>query len=458
MGCERDFNFRGDESGLSFSADTLSFDTVFTAMGSATLHLKIYNPTSQDMTIDAIELAGGVTSNYRLNINGEPTVLKTDIRLRGRDSLFVFVDVTINPSGENVPFVVTDSVMVYTRERLQTVQLLAFGQDVVRLNKAWLKTQSLTKDKPYLIQDFLVVDSAETVTIEAGARLHFAKDASLLVLGTLLVEGTLEEPVRFSGDRLESWYKDKPGQWGYIHLLPGSGTSSFQYAHIKNARTGVVVDSVGLGTQHPVKISNCRIEHVSGYGLLAQSAGLEVNNTLISDCGKSLVALTVGGNYSFLHCTLANYYAWSFRTDPALLLRNYYTNESGQQVVKDFLRVLFRNCIVYGRNENEITIDLKKNQKGKSELPDQNILLSHCLVKVPKNLDTSGSMYQNLVRDKDPLFVNTQEYNFQLDTLSGAQNTGNLIFALELPFDILGKSRFEDRSPDLGAFERIEKK
>ena len=77
---------------------------------------------------------------------------------------------------------------------------------------------SWTNDKPYLIIDYLYVDSLASLTIEPGVTVYMHYNALLYVDGTLEVMGSLEEPVTFQGDRLEEFYKDKPGQWRFIYL------------------------------------------------------------------------------------------------------------------------------------------------------------------------------------------------------------------------------------------------
>ena len=49
-------------------------------------------------------------------------------------------------------------------------------------------------------------------------------------------------------------------------------------------------------------------------------------------------------------------------------------------------------------------------------------------------------------------------YNYALDTLSAAKDIGDLDIAKLFPMDILNKDRLSDAGPDLGAYERIEKK
>ena len=53
--CDQDENFVIDGSiQLQFSVDTLTFDTVFTAVGSATRALKIYNPSNRPLKIGKV--------------------------------------------------------------------------------------------------------------------------------------------------------------------------------------------------------------------------------------------------------------------------------------------------------------------------------------------------------------------------------------------------------------------
>jgi len=455
--CEREFVYRGGEEGLKLSTDTVMFDTIFTAIGSTTHNFLIYNPYDEDLLIEGIELSGGDESPFRLNINGFAENGLYDVQIRANDSLFVFVDVTIDPVHSNSPIIVSDSIIVTTKERRQSVKLIAYGQDVVLLNKEWLKTQTFTKDKPYLISDYVVVDTAQTLTIESGARLYFQKDASLLVLGSLIVKGTKEEPVLFASHRLEEWYVDKPGQWGYIHLLPGSKGTSINYAIIRNGMMGILADSVGL-SETPLTISNTKIEHISSFGLLAQSARMRVTNSLFGDCGTHSMAITVGGEYEFIHCTFANYFDWAFRSTPAVFINNYYMDEQNDVKIVPLKKASFENCIIYGQNLGELGFDLKYPDGDFPDL-EPHYLFSSCILKVPDDMDLSDQdHFVDIIKNEDPFFVNTDKYDFQLDTLSVAIDAGNREFATLVPEDILGVNRLDDAGPDLGLYERQEEK
>lgn len=464
-GCERDYMFRGGMEGIAFSTDTVMFDTIFTSIGSVTRHFRVYNSYGSDMTIDGIRLAGGDGSPFKINVNGVSSPDVVDVPLRSGDSLFVFVEVTIDPEANADPsFVVTDSIMFYTKERIQSVKLVAYGQDVVLLRKSTIGTRRFTAEKPYLIYDWLVVDTASVLTIDPGAQLHFYKGASLVVSheASLQVKGTKEKPVVFSGSRLEEWYADQAGQWGGIFLRPGSRNHEIDYAHIRNATIGLSVDTVGMDGTPPLKLSNTRIEHISKQGLVAQSSSIVAWNSLFADCGSASVALTLGGNYEFYHCTIANFFRWPYRGVPALLLSNYCVNEEdGEEDIVDLELALFSNCIIYGVNDNEVGLDFKHRVKSgnDSEETQVNYLFDHSLIKTtldPAVLSNSKH-FKEVILNESPLFVRPGDYNYQLDTLSMALDHGNLESARLYPKDYHGNLRIDAAIlPDLGFVERVE--
>ena len=109
--CKKDTNLSIVENSLSFSVDTLLFDTVFTNVGSATRYLKVYNNSDVDLNLNSVRLGKGTTSSFRVNIDGEPHHNIQNTLIRSGDSLYIFADVTIDPNSINNPFVETDSIL-----------------------------------------------------------------------------------------------------------------------------------------------------------------------------------------------------------------------------------------------------------------------------------------------------------------------------------------------------------
>ena len=218
LACEKSEFITQKDAMLEFSTDTVLFDTVFTTIGSATLYFNVYNRHTQAIRISQIHLAGDNHSPYHLNIDGQPINSISDVELMAGDSLYIFVQVKIDPLNNNNPLVVQDSVIFVTNGNTQYVQLVAFGQDVNLINGAIVPSAQndtiWNNNKPYLIYNSMLVDTLKKLTIEAGCRLYFHYNSSLLVKGTLIVNGTLDQPVVFQSDRLEDFYSNIPGEWG----------------------------------------------------------------------------------------------------------------------------------------------------------------------------------------------------------------------------------------------------
>ncbi len=463
--CRESEEFTDDPSALlAFSTDTVQFDTVFTTIGSTTLQFRFYNPNNKAVKT-TIALAGGSSSYYRLNIDGQPATEIKDYEILANDSAYVFVEVTIDPRNSNNPMVIDDSVMFYTNGNNQNVKLVAYGQDVHLYNDEYVEIPTWVADKPYLIYNNVAIKEDATLTIEAGARIHFHNESAMWVVGTLNVMGTAEKPVTFQGDRLEEWYENAPGQWygilhvddkmyrtGGIHFFAKSKNNIIDHAIIKNGIRGVQVDSLGEGTQPKLILSNSIIKTMGEIGLVAQSSNMLVFNTVIANCGYYAVMLNLGGHYEFYHSTIGNYYKFSSRKTESLAFNNYYEPDDGIKAF-DFSSV-FGNCIIYGDQKNEFITEFNTSTGAQV-----GFLFDHCLMKLEDDFDTSNEdIYKNIIRHEGslPNFVNTHEGNFRLDTLSAAKDQGSTYYSSFYPKDQDGVDRILDGKPDLGAYERVE--
>src|SRR5690625_3811340 len=94
--CRTDFETEISSGNLEFSKDTVYLDTVFTNIGSSTYNLKVYNRSKKDIHIPSIRLGKGELSNYRLNVDGIPGKDFTDVTLLANDSLFIFIETTLD--------------------------------------------------------------------------------------------------------------------------------------------------------------------------------------------------------------------------------------------------------------------------------------------------------------------------------------------------------------------------
>jgi len=460
--CENEGYLNSPDARLQFSNDTVTFDTIFTTIGSTTQRFTVHNTYDDNILISRIRLSGGDFSNFRLNINGEVSNEITEVEVPANDSIFIFVEVTIDPNGQNLPMVVQDSIEFTLNSIVQNVQLIAYGQDFKLVKAETIKTTTWTAEKPYLVYDYAYVDSTSVLTIEPGTRIYFHKGAGLYVKGKIKANGTFAEQINFLPDRLEESYKNVPDQWNGIVLFSGSKDNVLNFCNIKNANIGLqvgTIENIGFAS---AKISNTKIENMAYAGLFAIKSKITAFNNLIANCGFYAVALVVGGDYQFYHTTIANYwgsYSSKPRSTPSLVISNVLIIEDskGETTIYngDLENATFGNSIVYGNIQQEI--ELGNNGKNKF-----NYFFENCILQVADTFNTSNkNHYVNIQRGSkaDPEFIDPyKEYNYQLDTLSPAKDAGKIEIGGNYQYDLLNKNRTVDKAPDLGAYERIEKK
>jgi len=177
--CKKD-NFITDSSAkLEFSTDTVMFDTVFTTIGSTTQQFKIYNRHNEFVKVSSIYLANGNTTKFRLNINGIRATKIENVEIPPKDSLFIFVEVTLDPNNTNNPLAIIDSMVCVTNGNVQDVKLVAFGQDVHLIKGQIIQSQTWNNDKPYLVYNSMLVDSLHTLTINAGTKIYFHRGSTM---------------------------------------------------------------------------------------------------------------------------------------------------------------------------------------------------------------------------------------------------------------------------------------
>ncbi|HBS86522.1 MAG: hypothetical protein A2W91_20095 [Bacteroidetes bacterium GWF2_38_335] len=449
--CRKDEIITDSSAKLSFSTDTVMFDTVFTTIGSTTRQLKVYNPYDQPIKISNLFLAGGSESFYRLNINGKISTSLTNVEIAPDDSLFIFVEVNIDPTNMNNPMVVQDSIVFVTNGNRQDIDLVAYGQDVLLINGQFVGDTVWTNDKPVLVYNSMAVDSNCTLTIMQGAKVHFHKNSYLYVYPTasLVVNGTLEEPVIFRGDRLDHSFDDVPGQWGGIHLTQNSKNNVINYAEIINAVIGIRADSLDVSSPNPtLTITNSKIMNMSYAGILGAGSTILATNCVVYNCGFYAVALLYGGAYEFYHCTIFNYWSQGSRTTPSVILNNYFYS-GGTYYVRHLVKATFGNCIIFGNQDDEIALD---PYPGAGDFIYK---FDYSLLKYTGNV-SDPVFFNNVYLNEYPEFADFTEYDFELDTLSFPKDKGSIDIGSLVPLDFKGASRTSDTGPDLGAFERLE--
>ncbi len=418
---------------LAFSGDTVLFDTVFVSRGSVTKRLKVFNQNKNAVRISGISLAGAAASPYQLTINGVQGPLVQDITLRGNDSLYILVQVTINPTDVTLPFLVADSILFKTNGQQQQVKLVAYGQNAYFHGKEALGTTTWPNDKPHVLLDTVLVKQGATLTILKGTQVYAGSKAALLVNGRLLVQGTPKERVRFSGYRREPEYTTAPGQWGGIRLQKTSAGNVLRYTDIRNAIDGLWISNPGMaGTL----VEGCMVQYAFQHGIVCFSSDVKVVNTLIHNCGMYGFGGLEGGTYEVLYSTIVNYSPFiPYRQAPAFVVQG-----SEKAAIPASLRLI--NSIVYSEGtgfRDELHLAMAQR-----ELDLQNNILRTEKYKEQLSQTTN-------ILNLEPAFKSPLKADFSLDTLAAASGAAKVLPSINT--DITGKTRHPTK-PDIGAYER----
>ncbi|HWC55073.1 MAG TPA: choice-of-anchor Q domain-containing protein [Chitinophagaceae bacterium] len=447
--CKKESFITSSDAVVTITADTLKYDTVFVTSGSITQSFKIINENNQKLRLSSVKLMGGTGSAFKINVDGTIGPEADNLEINANDSIYVFVQVNVNQSSANLPFVIRDSIQVSYNGNNKFVQLEAWGQNAHFLvNKEVSSDEVWNNDLPYVILGYLHVQSNKVLTINKGCRIYVNAAAPIVIDGTLQVNGSKDtiDRVSFQGERLDDPYKYFPASWPGIFFNTGSSNNVLNYAVIKNSYQAIAAQDPSINANPKVILNECVIDNSYDAGIITINSSVQATNCLISNCGKNIYLLK-GGNYQFIHCTVASF-SNNFIThrDPVLTVTNYITSNNITNSAD--LTALFRNCIFWG-DGGGLTDEVAVAKNGNTVF---NVNFDYNLWKVqnvPSNITSN-----QIITNADPLFdsINTYKnyYDFRLRSNSPALNKGT---ATSVTIDLDGNSR-PVGFPDLGCFEK----
>ena len=493
--CRKDFEYVPSSGNLQFSKDTVYLDTIFSNIGSSTYALKVYNKTGIDLEIPSIHLREGQNSPFRLNVDGSAGKSFTNIPIFAGDSLFIFIETTVDAAQVNsASMLFTDAIQFDNGANLQEVQLVTLVKDAIFLypkttpngTKETLllgtdiagndiivngfvlpqDQMQFTNEKAYVIYGYAAVPENTTLDIQAGARVFFHKNsgiwvqpkASIHINGALSTDSLLlEKEVIFEGDRLEPNYANVAGQWGTLWLASGSTDNLIDHLTLKNATVGVFVEGDGILDTPTLRIKNTRIYNSSNSNLWGRSAFIEAENLVLGNAGSSSLYCNLGGNYSFVHTTIANYWTDTFRSGPALRIDNSMVLSTGENLSGDLTKAHFVNSIIAGNNNVELSLISNGSNTFLYSFTDCSMRFEDNTGQFQGNAHyefQNTEYYNRLYLNESPGFINPSRNNFRLVQGSSAMGKAQLEAAQLVPLDILGRDRTP--IPDLGAFQSTE--
>lgn len=442
---------------LTFSEDSISLDTVFSTVPTATRTFWVYNHSEDGIRCTTVRLQRGNQTGFRVNVDGtylgQSVGYQTqNVEIRAGDSIRVFVELTSPNNYGLTPKLIEDN-LIFSLENgnEQKVNLNAYSWDATILNNVTIdKDSTLEEIRPIIVYGGITVGENATLTIPEGTTIYFHHDAGIDVHGRLVTQGMPERAVVLRGDRIDRMFADLPydnisGQWKGIRFHQTSFDNTMAYTDLHGANDGIVCDS--SATDRPkLTMDACTVHHCQGYGIAARYVQLTLTNCQISNTLND--CLSVEGGVTLLNnCTIAQFYPFNGVRGAAL------------SVTADalFKSLQCRNTLITGYDDNVLRMAVTDTAARHQYQFDD------CMIRTPKTT-TKDSVHYNRVVYEDVtdtvrygyrqfVKVDTDKlrYDFHLKDKSAAIGKANPTTAM--PADRNGLKR--DDQPDIGAYEAI---
>ncbi len=454
--CSDDDSFTTSRSNLLvFSTDTVKLDTVFSNVPTPTKSFWVYNRSGDGIRCANIRLEHGNQTGFRVNVDG--TYLgpsngyqSNQVEIRNKDSIRVFVELTSTYTYSDDPKYLEDNLLFTLDSGVeQRVNLNAFSWDATLVNHLHVsKDTVLATTKPMVVYGGIVVDSAATLTIDAGTTLYFHNNAGIDVYGKLICNGKPDANVVLRGDRIDRMFDYLPydnvsGQWLGIRIFESSYGNVLQYTDVHSTFNGIVVDSCDIN-RSSLLLSSSTVHNCQGYGLYLENCMAEIDNSQITNTLYDCLMIH-GGQVKVNNCTLAQFYPFDSNRGMALMLSSKYF---------PVVNFLCQNSLITGYADDVLICERKDSVAFK-------FLFDHCIIRTPI-IKTDDSLYfKNVIYEdlKDSVSyghkhfvkvdIDKQQYDFHLDSVSAA--IGKADASTSLPLDREGMMR--DDQPDIGCYE-----
>jgi hypothetical protein len=456
-GCQDDDSFSTNVSNiLSFSADTVKLDTVFSAVPTTTRTFWVHNESGDGIRCTNIRLERGNQSGFRVNVDGvylgsESGYQASEVEIRKGDSIRVFVELTSPVNGRNKPWLVEDNLLFLLESGVtQKVNLNAYSWDAIKYRNLHITNDTtLTGDRPIIVYGKLTVEEHATLTLAAGTTLYFHDGGGIDVYGRLSSQGEAGKEVILRGDRLDWMFDYLPydlmsGLWDGIHFYETSYDNVMEFTDLHSSFNGIVCDSADVEKQK-LTLKNMTVHNCQGKGLSTVNCKVTAENCQFTNTLYECVDI-LGGDVTMNHCTLAQFYPFDSNRRPAL---NYYSSATMPLLRMDCINSIvtgYPEDVVMGATENE---NIPFNYRFISSIlrtpavEDAEHIIDVIFENVEDTASVQGDKHFKLVD------INTQHYDFHLDSLSPAVNKGNKDYPVSDDRD--GKAR--DDQPDMGCFE-----
>lgn len=457
--CSDDEDFSTSTSDLlTFSVDTIRFDTVFSTIISPTQSFWVHNNSGRSIRCSNVRLENGNQSGFRVNVDGASLGVADgyqvgDIEVRNGDSIRVFAKITSPKANRTEPKHITDNIVFLLESGVQQkVNLDAFSWDAIFLkNRHITSDTTIVSDLPVVVYGTMTVGKNATLTISPGTTLYFHTDGGIDVEGRLICKGTADNGIVLRGDRLDNMFDYLPydyvsGQWQGLHIKGSSYGNIMSFTDLHSSFNGVKVDSSDVSKQK-LTLTNATIHNCQDTALYVNNSKVTIANCQLTNSGGGCLYVD-GGNVSVNNSTLAQFYPFDSNRGSALRF-------SGVKNSLDSL--ICSNTLITGYASDEMMGDRPDSTSNNVFKYD----FKNCIIRTPK-VETADSVHFVGVEFENPEDTTTAgekhfvkmdtdnlRYDFHLKATSTAIDKADPTTATRDDRDGIAR----DEKPDIGAYE-----
>lgn len=417
---------------LSFTVEKASFDTVLANTASATQVLAIRNHSRGTVRLEDLSLYQGASSPFSVAFDGLPLAEQQPVLLEKGDSAMLIIRLRAVEGIADSVHPLRDTLYLPTND-------LPLKLPIVAHQVGWQPMEAIAPGQQlYLpeksiryITSPLVIPSGAKLTLAPGCMLIFARNCGMQVEGTLEAKGTPEAPITIMGDRMEAYYRARPGQWLGITLAKGSHDHILSHVDLRGAVTAFQLDTLQK-TQH---FLNCRIQHSSLTAIAAYSSTVDLQGCILAQNYRHALYLD-NASATLTHCTLVGQTKLpDSRLDALVKLAAPTLNAT---------KLTLYNSILWGDRSDEII--LPKDWSVATCFQAHNSLL-----KLPEAW-TGREDYCHDCSFKAPKLEHHDTERYMPAEDSPARHLGAAAYTLECPTDFWGVNRTDlTPQPDAGA-------
>ena len=371
VACEDEDKFStGAGMRLDFEVDTLQIDTVFSNTPSSTYSFWVYNRQDNGLRLQTVRLKKGNQTGFRVNVDGiyldnSNGSQVSNVDVRRKDSLLVFVELTAQTTHQLEPKLVEDDLLfIQENGTEQAVNLRAWAWDAKKLYDPEIAEDSVIESAvPLVIYGNLTVKEGATLTLR-NTTLYFHDASGVEVYGSLKTEGCL-----LRGDRLDYMFNYLPydrisGQWAGVHFYESSTDNELVDTEIRNATDALVMDQAKFDEEaYRLVMTHCVVHNSKGVGVEVTNSNVKIDHCQLTNAKGDCLAV-IGGMAEISYCTIAQFYPFEAERGAAIRLVNgddcplkrfvcegtiatgYEDDEVMREQVGDEVDYRFENCLL----------------------------------------------------------------------------------------------------------------